>query len=97
MERAIQIWAEVSPLRFVKLADSDNTIPDIDIKFSQPFIDHGDGSNNAFDGPSGTLAHAFFPGQGIISGDSHFDDSETWTVNSFQGMQYNIYFIVKLY
>ena len=70
---ALTMWADASPLTFVEAAN-----PDIHIRFAAG--NHGDGF--AFDGPSGVLAHAFYPppNGGDIAGDAHFDDAETWTM-----------------
>ncbi|CAM2114906.1 matrix metalloproteinase-25 isoform X2 [Caretta caretta] len=68
---ALQAWGNASALTFHEAPDAD---ADILVDFSRSF--HEDGY--PFDGPGSTLAHAFFPGEHPISGDTHFDDEETW-------------------
>ncbi|XP_068577300.1 collagenase 3-like [Cebidichthys violaceus] len=77
IEKALQVWAKVTPLRFTRIY-SDTA--DIMISFGRR--SHGD--YYPFDGPDGTLAHAFSPGPGI-GGDAHFDDDETFTLRSNRG------------
>ncbi|XP_030058245.1 matrix metalloproteinase-20-like [Microcaecilia unicolor] len=77
VEMGLKAWSEAAPLNFVR---SEQGEADIVISFETG--DHGD--SYPFDGPRGTLAHAFAPGEGL-GGDTHFDNAEKWTmgVNGF--------------
>lgn len=79
LARAFRVWERAADLKFTEAASPPG---DLEIRFESG--DHGDG--DAFDGGGGTLAHAFFPRQGRISGDIHFDDGERWTLGSFRGI-----------
>ncbi|KAI5341101.1 PREDICTED: metalloendoase [Prunus dulcis] len=52
-----------------------------DLKIGFGRGDHGDGANNAFDGPGKTAAHAFWPTDGRF----HYDADETWVVGAVPG------------
>ncbi|XP_043373034.1 matrix metalloproteinase-25 isoform X3 [Dermochelys coriacea] len=67
----LEAWGNASALTFREVPGAG---ADILVDFSRSF--HQDGY--PFDGPGSTLAHAFFPGEHPISGDTHFDDEETW-------------------
>ncbi|KAK9879749.1 hypothetical protein WA026_006812 [Henosepilachna vigintioctopunctata] len=74
-EQAFNKWSEHSNIMFE--AATYGKI-DIEIKFVKG--QHGD--ETPFTGPGNVVAHAFFPTSG---GDIHFDDYETWTINSPKG------------
>ncbi|ROL54182.1 Collagenase 3 [Anabarilius grahami] len=74
IKRALQVWADVTPLRFTRIYSGT-----ADIMISFATRDHGDAY--PFDGPGRTLAHAFAPSPGI-GGDAHFDDDEFFTLRS---------------
>ncbi|GJZ28785.1 metallopeptidase, catalytic domain-containing protein [Tanacetum coccineum] len=64
-------WASGSGyFTFSRVAD----IGTSDLKISFQKMNHGDGAD--FDGPLGTLAHAFSPPDGRL----HFDVDETWSL-----------------
>jgi len=75
MTRALAMWEAVTDLTFTYKARGS---VHIEIRFER--YEHGDG--DPFDGPGGTLAHAYFPQFG---GDVHVDDTEYWTIDSFKG------------
>ncbi|XP_075054029.1 collagenase 3-like [Mixophyes fleayi] len=74
IRESLMVWSKVTPLQFIQLH---NGTADLMISFGVQ--DHGD--LFPFDGPSGVLAHAFPPGE-HLGGDIHFDEEETWTVDS---------------
>lgn len=71
----LQVWEDVTELTFQPVTSGK---VHIEIRFEKG--EHGDG--DPFDGPGGTLAHAYFP---IYGGDAHFDDTEAWTIDSYRG------------
>ncbi|XP_045700918.1 matrix metalloproteinase-17 [Phyllostomus hastatus] len=75
MHYALKVWSDITPLNFHEVAGSP---ADIHIDFSR--AEHDD--PYPFDGPGGTVAHAFFPGDRRAAGDTHFDDDEAWTFRS---------------
>lgn len=75
VKEAFDMWEAVTDLTFVRKSSGS---VHIEIRFDR--YEHGDG--DPFDGPGGTLAHAYFPQFG---GDMHIDDSEHWSVQSFKG------------
>ena len=83
IRRAFDAWSDVSAVTFTQLSDNDQNEADIRIVFAGR--EHGD--NAPFDGPSGVLAHAYYPSEFInpLEGDSHFDDDEMWTLNTING------------
>ncbi|XP_004764510.1 interstitial collagenase [Mustela nigripes] len=80
IDRAFQLWSNVSPLTFTRVLEGQ---ADIMISFVRG--DHYD--NSPFDGPDGILAHAFPPGPNL-GGDAHFDEDESWTKDY---RNYNLY------
>ncbi len=83
---ALAAWSTVADLTFVLVADDGAA-------FNAPT---GSGDlrfgGHAFDGPSGVLAHGFYPpvNGDTAAGDMHFDVAETWKVG-FGGPGFDIF------
>ncbi|XP_074190394.1 matrix metalloproteinase-23 isoform X2 [Rhinolophus sinicus] len=73
---AFRMWSDVSPFSFREVAPEQPS----DLRIGFYPANHTDCLESAlhhcFDGPTGELAHAFFPPHGGI----HFDDSEYWVL-----------------
>ncbi|XP_053516486.1 matrix metalloproteinase-23 isoform X2 [Artibeus jamaicensis] len=73
---AFRMWSEVSPFSFREVAPEQPS----DLRIGFYPVNHTDclvsALHHCFDGPTGELAHAFFPPHGGI----HFDDSEYWVL-----------------
>jgi len=78
IQNAFAAWQAVSNIKFVQV--NDNGVP---FNASGATGDIRIGAH-AFDGPSGTLAHTYYPPPNGLSaaGDMHFDSAETWTCNT---------------
>lgn len=82
--QAFGLWSNVARVFPHEVLDDGGCVGNIRVWWGVG--DHGDGF--PFDGPSGVLAHAFYPppvNPGCIAGDIHFDDAETWVSPSFGG------------
>jgi hypothetical protein len=77
---ALAEWATYADLTFTETGSS-GLSNSFDVLWGAG--DHGD--PYPFDGPSGVLAHAFYPSppnSEPIAGDLHFDEDETWSLTS---------------
>ncbi|KAK3727483.1 hypothetical protein QZH41_006424 [Actinostola sp. cb2023] len=81
---AFEQWNKASK---ITVTEAPRDIPDdkVDILIDWKRGYHGDGY--PFDGPGGTLAHAFYPHNNKgIAGDAHFDDGERYTTRRSDGV-----------
>jgi len=75
--RAVTVSLRAWQLRISKLKFRRERNPDVKVDFDVSFepLSH-------FDHREGVLAHAYFPGQGDISGDCHINDNWDWVTSS---------------
>ena len=76
VQSAFAAWASVANLTFIQVADDGAAV---NAATTSGDIRLG---GHAFDGPSGTLAHGYYPPNNgaSIAGDVHLDTAETWKI-----------------
>ncbi len=86
IQAAFSAWSAVANIQFMQVADDgaafDAATTSGDIRLG----------GHVFDGPSGTLAHAFYPPANgfTAAGDIHFDIADTWKIG-FGGSGFDIF------
>lgn len=96
IRQAFNAWSSVTPLSFTEVGSLDQA--DMLVGFGDGA--HCDlyqvrnlscpGGDAAFAGPGNILAHAYFPGQGTLSGESHFDNAESWSPSRTTGNGFSL-------
>lgn len=82
MRQAFSKWSALTNIDFNECPTCEGEAVDIWVVFRK----YGHEDAYSFDGPGGTLAHAFYPHNNRgLSGDVHFDDSERFTIGSKDG------------
>ena len=83
---AFSAWSVVANIIFVEVLDSDHPWDAAGAAGDIRIAGHG------FDGPSGTLAHGYYPPANGVSaaGDVHFDEAELWELG-FGGVGFDIF------
>lgn len=75
--RAVTVALRVWQWRLAKLKFRRERNPDVSVDFNVSFEDLAH-----FDGMKSVFAHAYFPGQGEISGDCHINDDWDWVAGT---------------
>ncbi|WP_170309611.1 matrixin family metalloprotease [Litorilituus lipolyticus] len=84
IERAFDAWSIVADLTFIEVLDQGE---DVNVPSTSGIIRVG---AHAFDGPSGVLAHGYFPSNSPVGGDIHFDSTDIWKIG-FAGVGIDIF------